>query len=68
MESYWHGQRLYGPGRDGICQESCRDLGHVSLGYRDLDFNRHCKRNRGHVSLGYANRHPHPHAHPGELP
>ena len=29
MEGYWHGQCPYGPGRDGICQESCRDS-HVS--------------------------------------
>lgn len=31
---YWHGQRAYG--HDGICQESCRDFGHVQLGYMTL--------------------------------
>jgi len=34
MVSYWHGQRTYGV--DGLCQESCRDFGHVELGYMTL--------------------------------
>ena len=32
MVAFWHGQAAYGPGRSGICQESCRDLGHVQGG------------------------------------
>jgi hypothetical protein len=28
MDGYWHGQSLFGPAQDGVCQESCRDLGH----------------------------------------
>ena len=35
MVSYWHGQAVYGV-RDGLCQETCRDLGHVQLGYATL--------------------------------
>ena len=33
---YWHGQAIFGPAQDGVCQESCRDLGHVSLGFATL--------------------------------
>ena len=36
IENYWHGQTVFGPGHDGICQESCRDLGHVELGFATL--------------------------------
>lgn len=36
IDDYWHGQTLFGPGHDGICQESCRDLGHVLLGFATL--------------------------------
>lgn len=36
IDDYWHGQTIFGPGQDGICQESCRDLGHVSLGFATL--------------------------------
>ena len=31
MNNYWHGQSVWGV-RDGLCQETCRDLGHVQLG------------------------------------
>ena len=34
IENYWHGQHEFVA--DGICQESCRDLGHVQLGYNTL--------------------------------
>lgn len=34
MINYWHGQSTFD--RDGICQETCRDLGHVSLGFATL--------------------------------
>ena len=34
MVSYWHGQVVYG--HDGLCQESCRDVAHVELGYMTL--------------------------------
>ena len=34
MVEYWHGQRSFVA--DGICQESCRDFGHVQLGYATL--------------------------------
>ena len=30
----WHGQRTFPV--DGICQETCRDLGHVQLGFNTL--------------------------------
>jgi len=33
MEGYWHGQKIFGAAQDGVCQESCRDLGHVQLGF-----------------------------------
>lgn len=36
MVEYWHGQSIFGPAQDGICQESCRDLGHVELGFATL--------------------------------
>ena len=36
IEEYWHGQKVYGRGHDGICQESCRDLGHTLLGFATL--------------------------------
>lgn len=32
--TYWHAQGVFG--HDGICQESCRDFGHVELGYMTL--------------------------------
>ena len=35
LVSYWHGQGVYGV-RDGLCQETCRDLGHTVLGYATL--------------------------------
>jgi len=35
LVEYWHGQAVYGV-RDGLCQETCRDLGHVQLGYATL--------------------------------
>ena len=34
MVAYWHGQAVYG--YDGLCQETCRDLGHVQLGFATL--------------------------------
>eukprot|EP01052_Picozoa_sp_SAG31_P034788 SAG31_NODE_4112_length_3572_cov_25.724446_2_plen_349_part_00 len=34
MDNYWHGQTVWV--RDGLCQETCRDLGHVQLGYATL--------------------------------
>ena len=34
MVTYWHGQAVYG--HNGICQESCRDLGHTMLGFSTL--------------------------------
>lgn len=36
MYDYWHGQTIFGAAQDGICQESCRDLGHVALGMATL--------------------------------
>lgn len=37
MVNYWHGQKDFGTGvADGICQESCRDAAHVTLGYATL--------------------------------
>jgi len=37
MVDYWHGQKIFGTAeQDGICQESCRDLSHVELGYATL--------------------------------
>ena len=36
MVEYWHGQSIFGPAQDGVCQESCRDLGHVELGFATL--------------------------------
>jgi hypothetical protein len=35
VNNYWHGQSVWGV-RDGLCQETCRDLGHVQLGYATL--------------------------------
>ena len=29
--NYWHGNKVFGPGHDGIAQETCRDLGHTEM-------------------------------------
>ena len=34
MVTYWHGQATFP--RNGLCQETCRDLGHVQLGMAAL--------------------------------
>ena len=36
MRTYWHGQAVYGKVAEGVCQETCRDLGHVQLGFATL--------------------------------
>lgn len=34
--TYWHDQDQFGLGRDGLCQESCRDLQHAAFGITTL--------------------------------
>ena len=55
IDSYWHGQTDFT--HDGICQESCRDLGHVSLGFATLVNSAETAHHQGIDLFGEASTH-----------